>query len=154
MTIIVLKIIWSFFQPNFCKIFFFRSYHPLIITPLRRGLTVLKVSSYLGPFLHSSYLLHRWLSLIADSVFIGCSVGCVELCILIHLQIRAPICSGYIPFHSEVSLFDDSFSDSRLLYNPHIRKTWCQVFLRINHAWKILACDLNVLQSNLVFLEM
>ena len=57
----------------FCRVFFFLSCHPLIITPLWRGPYCIIVSSYLGLFIH---LLHLRLRLIADNVSIVCSVGC------------------------------------------------------------------------------
>ena len=79
---------------------FFLSYSPFIITPLWWGPYFITVSSYLSLFIQSLQLLHQRLSLIADIVSIGCSVGCsvVQQSILIP-QVREPIFSGYIPFH-------------------------------------------------------
>ena len=62
-------------QPFFsCPILLF------LFTPLWWGLTVIKVSFlYFGLFIHSSQLLHRRLSLVADNVSTGCRVVVVEL---------------------------------------------------------------------------
>ena len=85
------------------------------------------VSSYLALFIHSSQLLHRRLSLIADSVSIGCSVGWVELYVVENSDLPSNQRANLFWLHSlslkGFSLFDNSFSDPRLCENPHISKT-------------------------------
>ena len=139
-----------------CKfnfIIFFMSYHPLIINPLWWGPYCVSQSLLcLGLFTQSSLLLRCRLSLVADIVYIGCSVGYVVLVVELHsrviwahasicliTRVIRQICSGYVSFFAQREINCDSFFWPRLGSCESLQtyiKNSC--IMRINRAWKHL----------------